>query len=58
MHPIVGDTRNPTLPNLKEIIDKHLQILNNNLDFRETFKTPPIIAFKKCFFGTNNWYKY
>ena len=40
-------TYNPTSPNLKETIDKHWHILNFNPDFRETCKTPPIIAFRK-----------
>ena len=46
------------LPNLKEIIGKHWDILNINPDYRETFETPPIIAFQintslKQIIGTN-----
>ena len=43
-------TENPTLKNLKEIIDKHWHILNINPEYRETLKISPIIAFRKNVF--------
>ena len=50
---------NLMLPNLNEITNKHWHILNINPDYDVTFKTPPIIPFRKnvCLkqiIGTNN----
>ena len=49
-------TYNVTLANFKETIKKHWYIPNNNLNCREIFEAPPIIAFRKDHFldqGTN-----
>ena len=40
-------TYNATLANINETIEKHWHILNTNLDCREMFEAPPIIAFAK-----------
>ena len=46
------------LPKLKEIIDNHWNILNINQDYRDMFKTAPVIDLRKNvslkqIFGTN-----
>ena len=52
-------TYSATLPNIREIINKHWHILNINNTFGNIFKATPIIAFrKKYIFKTNHWYKY
>ena len=40
-------TYSPTLPNIREIINKHWHILNINNAFRNVFKATPVIAFRK-----------
>ena len=40
-------TYSPTLPNIREIINKHWHILNINNTFRNVFKATPAIAFRK-----------
>ena len=37
----------PTLPNIREIINKHWHILNINNTFRNVFKATPAIDFHK-----------
>ena len=40
-------TYSPTLPNIREIINKHWHILNINNTFGNVFKAIPVIAFLK-----------
>ena len=40
-------TYNPTLPYIREIINKHWYILNINNKFGNVFKATPVIAFRK-----------
>ena len=40
-------TYSPSLPNIKEIIDKQWYILNNSYTFRDLLKTSSVIAFHK-----------
>ena len=40
-------TCSPTLPNIREIINKYWHVLNINNTFRNVFKATPFIAFRK-----------
>ena len=48
-------TYSPTLPNIREIINRHRHILYIKNTFKNVFKATPVIAFCR---NTNQWYKY